>query len=132
MDILTGQHQVTRVDLIEDTGTSLSPNIDIGQVEGAFIMGLGYYTSEKLIFDKNGKMLTNNTWTYKPPGVKDIPVDFRVKFPKNKPNPIGVLQSKGEHCNEKTLSYTLCVFLIFITNYWLDKYTLTVYTITLE
>ncbi|XP_045464415.1 indole-3-acetaldehyde oxidase-like [Harmonia axyridis] len=96
VDILTGQHQITRVDLIEDTGTCLSPYIDIGQVEGAFIMGLGYYITEKLIFDKNnGKMLTNNTWTYKPPGAKDIPIDFRIKFPKDNPNPVGVLQSKA-------------------------------------
>ncbi|XP_044766830.1 indole-3-acetaldehyde oxidase-like [Coccinella septempunctata] len=95
LDILTGQHQVTRVDLIEDTGTSLSPYVDIGQVEGAFIMGLGYFTSEKLIYDEKGKMLTNNTWTYKPPGMRDIPIDFRVKFPKNRPNPVGVLQSKA-------------------------------------
>ncbi|KAL3275092.1 hypothetical protein HHI36_019863 [Cryptolaemus montrouzieri] len=95
VDVLTGQYQITRVDLIEDTGTSLSPFIDVGQIEGAFVMGLGYYTSENLVYDENGKLLTNNTWTYKPPGAQDIPIDFRVKFPKNNPNPLGVLQSKA-------------------------------------
>ncbi|KAK9891892.1 hypothetical protein WA026_017378 [Henosepilachna vigintioctopunctata] len=95
VDILTGQYQVLRVDLIEDVGTSLSPFVDVGQVEGAFIMGMGYYTTEKLIFDENGKLLTNNTWHYKPPGLKDIPIDFRIKFPKNNINPLGVLQSKA-------------------------------------
>lgn len=94
--MLTGQHIITRVDLIEDTGTSLSPEVDIGQVEGAFVMGAGYFTMEKIVFDKDGRQLTNNTWFYKPPGPKDIPVDFRVKFPKNNPNPKGVLQSKGK------------------------------------
>ncbi|KAK9891879.1 hypothetical protein WA026_017364 [Henosepilachna vigintioctopunctata] len=95
VDILTGQYFILRVDLIEDTGTSLSPNIDIGQVEGAFIMGQGYFTTEKIVFDENGRQLTNNTWFYKPPGAKDIPIDFRIKFPKNNPNPAGVLQSKA-------------------------------------
>ncbi|KAK9891885.1 hypothetical protein WA026_017370 [Henosepilachna vigintioctopunctata] len=95
LDVLTGQYQITRVDLIEDVGTSLSPYVDIGQIEGAFVQGLGYFTTEKLVLDKDGKMLTNNTWFYKPPGAKDIPIDFRVKIPKNNPNPLGVLQSKA-------------------------------------
>jgi xanthine dehydrogenase/oxidase len=95
VDILTGQHLVTRVDLIQDTGISLSPFIDIGQVEGALVMGLGYYTMERIVFNYEGKILTNNTWTYYPPGAKDIPIDFRVKLPKNNPNPLGVLKSKG-------------------------------------
>ncbi|XP_044257084.1 indole-3-acetaldehyde oxidase-like isoform X1 [Tribolium madens] len=95
VDILTGQHIVSRVDLIEDTGQSMSPEIDIGQIEGAFVMGMGYYTMEHIIFNYEGKILTNNTWTYHPPGAKDIPVDFNVKFPKNNPNPVGVLKSKA-------------------------------------
>lgn len=97
LDVLTGQHIVSRVDLIEDIGESMSPLVDIGQVEGAFIMGLGYYTMEKIVFNYEGKVLTNNTWTYHPPGAKDIPVDFRIKFPKNNPNPLGVLKSKGKY-----------------------------------
>lgn len=47
---------------MEDAGVSLSPEIDIGQVEGAFVMGLGYYTLENLVYDKNGALLTNRTW----------------------------------------------------------------------
>jgi xanthine dehydrogenase/oxidase len=95
MDILTGQHLITRVDLIEDTGQSMSPAVDIGQVEGAFMMGMGYYTTEKIVYSYEGKMLTTNTWTYYPPGPKDIPIDFRIKFPKDNPNPVGVLKSKA-------------------------------------
>ncbi|KAJ8936466.1 hypothetical protein NQ314_012328 [Rhamnusium bicolor] len=95
LDVLTGQHHVCRVDLLEDVGNSISPQIDIGQVEGAFVMGLGYFTTEQTVVGNNGQILTNRTWNYKPPGAKDIPIDFRVKFPKNNPNPVGVLKSKG-------------------------------------
>nr|QPF77598.1 aldehyde oxidase 1 [Galleria mellonella] len=96
VDILTGNHDVRRVDLLEDTGRSLSPQIDVGQIEGAFIMGLGYWTSEKIITDPNtGRILTDRTWTYKPPGIKDIPADFRVYFRRNANNEFGVLQSKA-------------------------------------
>ncbi|KAF2900359.1 hypothetical protein ILUMI_05828 [Ignelater luminosus] len=95
LDILTGIHQVVRVDLLEDTGNSMSPCIDIGQVEGAFIMGLGFWTTENPVFDDEGRILTDRTWNYKIPGALDIPIDFRVKFPKNNPNPNGVLHSKA-------------------------------------
>ncbi|XP_052742295.1 uncharacterized protein LOC112057810 [Bicyclus anynana] len=96
VDILTGNHDVLRVDLLEDTGRSLNPEIDVGQIEGAFIMGLGYWTSEKTVYDdKTGKLLTDRTWTYKPPGIKDIPADFRIYFRRNSTNIHGVLQSKA-------------------------------------
>ncbi|KAF2900074.1 hypothetical protein ILUMI_06114, partial [Ignelater luminosus] len=94
-DILTGVSHITRVDILEDTGNSMSPEIDIGQVEGAFVMGMGYWTSEQIIFNEKGELLTNRTWNYKPPEVKDIPIDFRIKFHKNNPFPIGILKSKA-------------------------------------
>ncbi|KAF2883573.1 hypothetical protein ILUMI_22637 [Ignelater luminosus] len=95
VDILTGIHQVARVDLLEDTGESMSPSIHTGQVEGAFMMGLGFWTTEKPVFDNEGRILTDRTWNYKIPCVLDIPIDFRVKFPKDNPNPNGVLHSKA-------------------------------------
>ncbi|XP_008216630.2 xanthine dehydrogenase [Nasonia vitripennis] len=95
IDVLTGQHLIRRVDILEDTGVSLSPKIDIGQVEGAFIMGIGYWTCEDLIYDPETGALTNyRTWNYKVPGAKDIPIDFRVSFGRNTPNPLGILRSK--------------------------------------
>nr|CAD7412242.1 unnamed protein product [Timema poppensis] len=96
VDILTGQYLIVRVDLIEDAGKSLSPEIDIGQVEGAFIMGLGLWTFEDIIFDPvTGQTLTNRTWNYYVPGPEDIPMDFRVELQKNVSNPLGVLRSKA-------------------------------------
>lgn len=95
MDILTGQHEVKRMDIIEDTGDSTNPLIDIGQCEGAIVMALGYYTQEYIVRGDKGETLTNRTWNYYVPGPKDIPEEFRIKFPANNPNPVGVLKSKA-------------------------------------
>ena len=96
VDILTGEHHVVRADILEDAGLSTNPSVDIGQVEGAFIMGLGLWTSEEIKFDPvTGDLLTKNTWEYKPPAAKDIPQDFRVELLKNARNPNGVHSSKA-------------------------------------
>ncbi|XP_055334051.1 uncharacterized protein LOC129585412 [Paramacrobiotus metropolitanus] len=93
--ILTGEYQINRYDVLYDCGESMSPFVDVGQIEGAVIMGLGYYTSEELKYDsKTGELVTYSTWTYKPPSTKDIPIDFRVEILQNAPNPLGVLRSK--------------------------------------
>jgi len=71
-----------------DAGWSMNPAIDIGQVEGAFIQGLGYVMSEKLVFEPEGidegRLNTLNTWTYKPPATTSIPLELNVHlFPRN-------------------------------------------------
>lgn len=68
----------------------------MSQVEGAFMMGVGHWLTESLIYDRmTGKLLTDRTWNYKPPGAKDIPIDFRITLWQKTGNPAGVLRSKG-------------------------------------
>ncbi|XP_018402593.1 PREDICTED: xanthine dehydrogenase-like [Cyphomyrmex costatus] len=84
IDVLTGQHVVRRVDLMIDAGESLNPEIDVGQVEGAFVMGMGYWISEDLVYDtETGLLINNRSWNYMPPGAMDIPEDFRVYLRKS-------------------------------------------------
>ncbi|XP_061934259.1 uncharacterized protein LOC107992596 isoform X2 [Apis cerana] len=108
IDVLTGQHIIHRVDLIEDVGRSMNPELDLGQVEGAFTMGLGYWMYEQLIYDpKTGQLTNYRTWNYKPPGAKDIPVDFRVYFRRNTTNPLSILRSKATGEPPLCMSYAI-------------------------
>lgn len=71
-------------------------NARVSQVEGAFVMGLGLWTSEHLVHEPaSGRLLTDSSWLYKPPGAQDIPRDLRVAFRRNSRNAAGVLGSKG-------------------------------------
>ncbi|RUS90574.1 hypothetical protein EGW08_001662 [Elysia chlorotica] len=96
LDVLTGEFQVKRVDMMADFGESMNPIVDIGQVEGAFVMGLGAYLTEDIFFNKEtGQLLNDGTWEYKPPTTKDIPIDWRIHFLPDTPNRNGVLSSKA-------------------------------------
>lgn len=109
LDVLTGMMQILRVDIAEDVGNSMNPLVDVGQIEGSFVMGIGYWLTEKLIYDgQTGELLTNRTWTYKVPGAKDIPIDFRIKFLQNVNNE-GIFGSKstGEP------AFTLAIVVVF-------------------
>jgi xanthine dehydrogenase large subunit len=79
VDTLTGETRLLRADLLHDVGRSLNPAIDIGQVEGAYIQGLGWLTSEELVWHpKTGALLTHAPSTYKIPTANDVPADFRT------------------------------------------------------
>ncbi|TNV49897.1 xanthine dehydrogenase molybdopterin binding subunit, partial [Corallococcus exiguus] len=74
----TGMKRVLRSDLLEDVGDSLNPGLDRGQVEGAFVQGMGWLTGEELKWDANGRLLTHSASTYAVPAFSDAPIDLRV------------------------------------------------------
>jgi xanthine dehydrogenase molybdopterin-binding subunit B len=80
IDGRTGMTRLLRVDILHDAGDSINPEINRGQVEGDFIQGAGWLTTEALVWDKEGRLLTHSTDTYKIPAGGDIPLDFRVAF----------------------------------------------------
>ena len=86
LDINTGESRILRADIVQDCGSSLNENIDVGQIEGGFIQGLGWLTCEELCFSQEGKLLTTGPSTYKLPGSRDIPRAFNVKLLENAEN----------------------------------------------
>jgi xanthine dehydrogenase large subunit len=86
IDTLTGESRVLRADLVEDCGKSLNPAIDLGQIEGAFVQGQGWFTCEELWWDAKGLLRTAGPSTYKIPGSRDAPAIFNVKMLDNAPS----------------------------------------------
>lgn len=80
IDTMTGEMKVDRVDVLHDVGKSLNPAIDIGQIEGGFVQGMGWLTTEELVWDKQGRLRTHAPSTYKIPTASDIPEHFRVEL----------------------------------------------------
>ena len=78
VDSLTGEHRVLRADLLHDVGRSLNPAIDIGQIEGGFVQGVGWLTSEELVWNDAGLLTTHAPSTYKIPTANDCPPVFNV------------------------------------------------------
>jgi xanthine dehydrogenase large subunit len=78
MDTLTGENRVLKVDILHDVGTSINPAIDIGQIEGGFIQGMGWLTTEQLVWNDKGYLSTHAPSTYKIPATGDVPEHFRV------------------------------------------------------
>jgi xanthine dehydrogenase large subunit len=95
IDTLTGMHTLIRTDIVHDVGDSLMEGIDLGQVQGGFVQGLGWCTTEEMKWDKDGNQLTHSPDTYKIPTVNDIPRDFRVEILKDIPNPGTIRRSKA-------------------------------------
>ena len=86
IDTLTGESRVLRADLVQDCGASLNPAIDLGQIEGAFVQGQGWFTCEELWWDKQGRLRTAGPSTYKIPGSRDAPAIFNVRLLDNAPS----------------------------------------------
>ncbi|MDF0541849.1 xanthine dehydrogenase molybdopterin binding subunit [Sphingobium sp. H39-3-25] len=80
IDTLTGEHKVLAVDILHDVGRSLNPAIDLGQVEGGFIQGMGWLTTEELVFDDKGRLLSHAPSTYKIPTASDRPAHMDIRL----------------------------------------------------
>jgi xanthine dehydrogenase molybdopterin binding subunit/xanthine dehydrogenase small subunit len=80
VDGRTGMTRFLRVDILHDVGDSINPGINRGQIEGGFIQGMGWLTTESLMWHKDGRLLTHSPDTYKIPAIGDIPIDFRVAY----------------------------------------------------
>jgi xanthine dehydrogenase large subunit len=86
VDTLTGESRVLRAELIQDCGRSLNPAIDLGQIEGAFVQGMGWLTTEELWWDAEGRLRTHGPSTYKIPGSRDVPAIFNARILADAPN----------------------------------------------
>lgn len=78
VDVLTGEYKVERVDILHDVGDSINPALDIGQIEGGFVQGMGWLTSEELLWDQDGHILSNSPANYKIPTAGDLPEIFNI------------------------------------------------------
>jgi xanthine dehydrogenase large subunit len=95
IDTLTGEMRVLRADALHDVGASLNPALDVGQVEGGFIQGMGWLTTEELWWKPDGKLMTHAPSTYKIPTVNDTPPEFNVKLFKNRNAEDSIHRSKA-------------------------------------
>ena len=78
IDTLTGENRVLRVDILHDVGRSINPGLDIGQIEGGFVQGMGWLTTEELVWNAQGTLTTHAPSTYKIPTAGDVPAHFKV------------------------------------------------------
>ncbi len=95
IDGYTGMSRVRRVDIVHDVGNSLNPGIDRGQIEGGFVQGLGWLTSEDLKWDAQGRLLTHSASTYQIPAISDAPMEFNVTLLSNATQPGTIHGSKA-------------------------------------
>ena len=109
IDTLTGEHRVLRVDILHDCGQSLNPAIDMGQIEGGFIQGVGWLTSEELWWNADGELKTHAPSTYKIPTCSDLPVDFRVRMLESAANREETIH-RSKAVGEPPLMLSLSVF----------------------
>src|ERR1700740_1568640 len=90
--------QLLRVDILHDVGESINAAVNRGQIEGGFVQGMGWLTTEELVWDGEGRLLTHSPDTYKIPSMGARPIDFRVAFLSDaaQPNTIHGSKAVGE------------------------------------
>jgi xanthine dehydrogenase large subunit len=109
VDTLTGEMRVLRADLVQDCGRPLNPAIDLGQIEGGFVQGMGWLTSEELWWDGEGRLRTVGPSTYKIPGSRDVPPQLNVRMLEDAPaRAATIFRSKG--IGEPPIMLATCVW----------------------
>ena len=109
IDTLTGEYDLTRVDILHDVGVSLNPAIDIGQIEGGFVQGMGWLTTEELVWNDAGRLLTHAPSTYKIPLASDVPDAFNVSLANWSKNPADTIR-RSKAVGEPPLMLAISVF----------------------
>ncbi|KAF3439511.1 hypothetical protein FNV43_RR17789 [Rhamnella rubrinervis] len=95
VNLLTGETTILQVDIIYDCGQSLNPSVDLGQIEGAFVQGIGLFMSEEYLANSDGLVVAEGTWTYKIPSMDTIPKRFNVEILNSGHHEKRVLSSKA-------------------------------------
>jgi xanthine dehydrogenase large subunit len=95
VDTLTGEYRLRRADILHDAGRSLNPAIDFGQVEGGFVQGMGWLTTEELWWDDTGHLRTHAPSTYKIPACGDVPAAFNVALFDGRNHEDAIFRSKA-------------------------------------
>jgi xanthine dehydrogenase large subunit len=108
IDTLTGEMRLTRADILHDVGKSLNPAIDLGQIEGGFVQGMGWLTTEELVFSSEGVLRTHAPSTYKIPVASDVPADLRVALYQSGNRQATIYRSKA--VGEPPLMLAISVF----------------------
>ena len=112
LDCLRGVYEVDSVKVVHDFGESFHEVIDLGQAEGGIVQGIGWITSEELIWNSEGRLLTDALSTYKIPDIHAVPKEIKIHFLENSPNDFGPLRSKA--VGEPTLMYGIGVYFALV------------------
>ena len=95
VDCIRGIYELERVDIVHDSGKAMNTEIDIGQIEGGVVQGLGWMLLEDLVYDEKGRLLSDSLSTYKIPDIHFTPKEINIEFLKGYDNPLGLMGSKA-------------------------------------
>lgn len=110
IDCLTGEVSVVACDIEMDQGISLNADVDLGQIEGGFIMALGFYLTENNDIQTDGTQSGDGTWEYKPPLIADMPLTFNVSMLSDSPNPCPVAVMRSKASGEPPMQLAACIY----------------------
>ncbi|MEP7254073.1 MAG: molybdopterin cofactor-binding domain-containing protein, partial [Ginsengibacter sp.] len=108
VDCLRGIYEVDAVKIVHDFGASMNPIVDLGQIEGGLVQGIGWMTLEEIIYDKQGKLLSNALSTYKIPDIYSVPKNIEVSFLETPNDNPAIMRSKA--VGEPPLMYGMGTF----------------------